>query len=165
MKLSPEQIEQLATWVRAGASLSDIQKRLVTEYGLQMTYLDVRFLVDDLELALVDKPKPVAPEKPLNPPASPAGAAGTPAPQDEADDASLSPAATGAVTVDIDPITRPGALASGSVGFSDGQKAQWYLDQTGRLGLIPPSPGYKPNEADVMAFQQELQKALERIGF
>ena len=65
----------------------------------------------------------------------------------------------------VDQVTRPGALVSGKVTFSDGKGADWYLDQMGRLGLVPKETGYKPSEADLMEFQAELQNELSRQGF
>jgi hypothetical protein len=70
----------------------------------------------------------------------------------------------GGVTVDVDRLTKPGALASGTVRFSDGVSAAWSLDQMGRLGLSATTPGYKPSEGDIVAFQQELRSALEKMG-
>jgi len=64
----------------------------------------------------------------------------------------------------VDQIARPGALVSGKVTFSDGQKADWYLDQTGRLGVVPAQQGYKPPAADVQEFQMALQEELQRMG-
>jgi hypothetical protein len=54
---------------------------------------------------------------------------------------------------------------SGSVTFSDGVRAQWSLDQTGRLGLAGVKPGYRPNQTDVQEFQLALQKELAKQGF
>jgi hypothetical protein len=53
---------------------------------------------------------------------------------------------------------------SGSVRFSDGNAAQWYLDQFGRLGLVPQQQGYKPSAVDLESFQIELQNELQRLG-
>ena len=39
------------------------------------------------------------------------------------------------VRVEVDTVTPPGAMAGGSVTFSDGQNKKWTLDQFGRLGL------------------------------
>ena len=64
----------------------------------------------------------------------------------------------------VDQIARPGAIVSGKVTFSDGQKAEWYLDQTGRLGVLPAQQGYKPSAADVQEFQMALQEQLQRMG-
>ena len=44
--------------------------------------------------------------------------------------------------------------------FSDGQVADWYLDQMGRLGVVPKQQGYKPSAADVQAFQIALQQEV-----
>jgi hypothetical protein len=66
--------------------------------------------------------------------------------------------------VTTDQIARPGAIVSGKVTFSDGQKAEWYLDQSGRLGVIPAQQGYKPPAADVQQFQLALQEQLQQMG-
>ena len=58
----------------------------------------------------------------------------------------------------------PGAVVSGSVTFSDGKSAKWFLDQMGQLGFDPDEPGYRPSETDAMAFQRELQNALQQGG-
>jgi hypothetical protein len=69
------------------------------------------------------------------------------------------------VQVSVDKIVRPGAALSGSVIFSDGQIADWHLDQTGRLGLVPKTKGYQPKPADVQEFQIVLQDELARLGY
>ena len=56
-------------------------------------------------------------------------------------------------------------MVSGKVNFSDGKSADWYLDQMGRLGLVPKEQGYKPSEEDLMDFQTELQSELAKLGF
>jgi hypothetical protein len=52
MTLSPEQKQAVAAWVSAGANLAEIQRKLAEQFKLSMTYMDVRFLVDDLGLDL-----------------------------------------------------------------------------------------------------------------
>ena len=52
MPLSPEQKQAVAAWVAAGDNLSVVQKKLVEQFKVSMTYRDVRFLVDDLGLEL-----------------------------------------------------------------------------------------------------------------
>ena len=69
------------------------------------------------------------------------------------------------VSVSVDQITKPGALVSGKVKFSDGQIADWYLDQTGRLGVVPKQAGYKPSAADVQDFQLALQQEVAKLGY
>jgi hypothetical protein len=59
----------------------------------------------------------------------------------------------------------PAPIVSGQVTFSDGQKADWYLDQTGRLGVVPEKQGYKPAAADVQQFQLSLQQEMAKLGY
>jgi hypothetical protein len=56
-------------------------------------------------------------------------------------------------------------MISGKVTFSDGQIADWYLDQTGRLGVVPAQQGYKPSPADVQQFQIALQQEVAKLGY
>jgi hypothetical protein len=56
-------------------------------------------------------------------------------------------------------------VASGKVTFSDGKRAEWYLDQMGRLGLAPMEKGYRPSQTDLVSFQTELQTELARLGY
>ena len=170
MQLTDEQKQRVAEWVRGGAGLSDVQKRLSEEFKLSLTYMDVRFLVLDLGLTLKDKAAPKAPPPPVAPPPAPAdGLPGDDAdlpPDPFADEAAGDAGAPGgAVRVDLDRIMKPGAIVSGSVTFSDGVSTTWSLDQYGRLALVPPRPGYQPSPADVQSFQMELRRLLERRGF
>lgn len=169
MQLTDDQKKTVAEWVRGGASLSDVQRRLASELGISMTFMDVRFLVIDLGVAVQDKrvAKPAA--------ASPLGAApeegAFPGAADEAEPMGGAPLADadalggGTVSVDLDRIVKPGSIVSGSVTFSDGVTASWALDQLGRLALSAPRPGYSPPPEDIPVFQQELRQALERRGF
>lgn len=158
MQLSDEQKQQARGWVETGMKLSDFQKRLETEFGIRMTYMEVRLLVDDLKVMPKD-PEPV--RKPEAVPAE-----GTPA--EPAAPAVPPPPAEGSlaagVKVSVDTVTRPGALASGSVTFSDGQKAQWYLDQMGRFGMVPAQKGYRPSQEDLQDFQMSLDRELQKLG-
>ncbi len=54
MSLTAEQKQTVAAWVAAGDNLSAVQKKLAEQFKLSMTYRDVRFLVDDLNLELKD---------------------------------------------------------------------------------------------------------------
>ena len=67
---------------------------------------------------------------------------------------------SGGVRVTVSPIQRPGAVMSGDVVFSDGGLAEWVLDNSGRLGLNPSTPGYTPPQSDLPEFQQKLREAL-----
>lgn len=73
MTLTPEQKHAVAGWVAAGDNLSTVQKKLADTFKLSMTYMDVRFLVDDLNLALKDAaPKADASDVSKTPPRPPA---------------------------------------------------------------------------------------------
>ncbi len=66
MPLSPEQKQAVSTWVAAGDSLADVQRKLAEQFQLSLTYMDVRFLVDDLGLELKNRaPVKAAPEADL----------------------------------------------------------------------------------------------------
>ncbi len=176
MALTDQQKEQVARWVNEGLSISDVQQRLSKELGVSMTYMDVRFLIDDLDLSLQEKAAP-APQKPFTPPPiqggvdsrspadEPAPFPGAPADDDTAEDLVPEDAPAGTVSVSLDKIVRPGAMISGSVTFSDGVSAQWQIDQMGRLGIIPGTKGYKPSQADIQEFQVALNDLLQRHGY
>jgi hypothetical protein len=166
MTLTDAQREQVAAWIAAGAKLSEIQNRLAAEFGLRLTYMEVRLLVDDLKLT----PKDQEPAKPAAPIATPANKQAVPPPGIAGDDKETLPVegptpGTGGVSVTVDKIARPGAIVSGKVTFSDAQQADWYLDQMGRLGLAPKQQGYKPSPLDVQEFQMALQEELAKQGF
>jgi len=162
MNLTDEQRKQVAVWIAQGAKLAEIQSRLAAEFGVKLTYMDTRFLVDDLKLVPKDpeRPKPVEPPALAKAPlaAKPAGAEGG------VEDVTPPPGAS-KVSVIVDQITRPGAIVSGKVTFSDAQTADWYLDQTGRLGVVPKQQGYKPSAADVQDFQVALQQEVAKLGY
>ena len=54
MSLTPEQKQTVAAWVAAGDNLSTVQQKLTAQFKISLTYRDVRFLVDDLNLELKD---------------------------------------------------------------------------------------------------------------
>ncbi len=157
MKLSNEQETQVRHWIEQGMSLSDLQKALDEQLGVKLTYMDTRFLVDDLNLALKEKAPP--PEEKSEAAAAPSATDQTP-PQAAPDSEGGLP--TGSVSVSVDRIVRPGALASGDVVFSDGTKAGWQLDQAGRLGLSGVDKTYRPSNEDLQEFQLQLQQELSK---
>jgi hypothetical protein len=166
MNLSDEQKSAVAGWLEAGATLSEVQKRLREEFQLSLTYLDTRLLVDDLKLTLKDADPEPAPAAEPAPTAATSPAPGNEPPYSEDDFAPPAPPTGGGkVSVTIDQIMKPGMMISGNVTFSDGETAAWYLDQMGRLGLDPKTPGYRPVERDVLAFQVELQRLARTQGY
>jgi hypothetical protein len=160
MNLDETQKRTVATWIDQGLKLAEIQKRLIAELGLTLTYMEVRQLVGDLNLVPKDPPPPPVPVEKEIAKAAPA-APGLPA----AAQPPLAPApGASRVTLTVDQVTRPGCLASGQVTFSDGQLGDWYMDQMGRLGVAPKVKSYRPSPADVQAFQQALEGQLSRLG-
>lgn len=146
MDLNDVQKEAVAGWVAEGLNLSDIQKRISSELDVSMTYMDVRILVLDLGVEVKDKPEPVSRKK-----------------DDKSEQGGAEQGISG-LSVEVDALTRAGSLVSGTVVFTDGVKASWFLDQEGRLGLDAGQPGYKPDEADLKLFQEELRAALKKKG-
>ena len=152
MQLSDDQKVTIQKWIQDGKSLADVQRLLREEFQLSMTYMDVRFLVDDLDISMAE-------------------------PEDEEnsqDDADAQPAeaelvdegGAGGVSVDVDAIMRPGSLVSGTVRFSDGVSMAWQLSAAGQLGLVPgDDPDYRPSPEDVQSFQTQLEEVLRRKGF
>ena len=161
MKLDETQTQKVSAWIAAGAKLSEIQSRLASEFGIKLTYMEARFLVDDLKLTPHDPEPPKVVEPPAAVATAPKPLTTTPVPPAEAAAAPLG----GKVSVTVDQIARPGTVVSGKVAFSDGQTAEWYLDQTGRLGVVPKQAGYKPSAADVQDFQLALQQEVAKLGY
>jgi|TARA_B100001093_G_scaffold516564_1_gene595671 hypothetical protein len=175
MQLSAEQIEKVSGWVAAGESIANIQNLLKDKCGLPMTYMDVRFLVDDLgvnyqdssELAELEKEAAerkaaAAQDEHSNDPSVSAG--GKNPAQDES--APESAPSAGSVSIEVDAVIRPGSLVSGTVLFSDGVQLGWQLSSTGQLGLIPgDNTEYRPSNEDLQSFQTQLQGVLEQKGF
>jgi hypothetical protein len=167
MNLDEAQRTKVAEWIAQGLKLADIQNRLISDLHVTMTYMEVRMLVDDLKLMPKD-PEPVKPRETVlsASAAPPAAAARSPlAGPGAAMPKPAQPAGgPGKVTLSVDQLTRPGAVVSGKVTFSDGNTAAWQIDQTGQLGMIPPTPGYRPPAADVQPFQAALEAELHKLG-
>lgn len=171
MTLTPEQQKTVSDWVAAGDNLYTIQKKLADVLKISMTYMDVRFLVDDLDLKLKDPaPKADASDVSKAPPAAEKKGFLDKAKEklglakdEDAEDGTGAPPS--GVSISVDKVSlNPSALASGTVTFSDGVTGRWMVDQQGRPGLVDISkPGYRPTPADAQAFMQELAQALQHI--
>ncbi|MEM9237542.1 MAG: hypothetical protein AAGB14_12245 [Verrucomicrobiota bacterium] len=144
-QLSEEQKSSLRQWAAEGASIADLQNRVKEDFGIGITYMDARFMVLDLGIEIQEEKEE--------------GKASEPTPEIGAN-----PEPTGTVNVSMDSVAMPGALVSGKVTFSDGEKAVWMLDQMGRPGLEADTPGYRPSEEDVMDFQKQLSELIREKG-
>ncbi len=148
--LSEEQIETLRGWTAQGDQLADLQRKMKEEFSLNVTYMDMRFVVLDLGLEIQSQEEPEEEKE-----------------TEEVVEEVALPEPTGGmgmVSVTLDQITAPGAVVSGKVTFSDGENGRWMIDQMGRPSLDPDTAGYQPTQEDLMSFQGELRKTLEGGG-
>lgn len=155
--LTEEQKAKVRSWLEQGIKLSELQSRLASEFGIRATYMDVKLLISDLQVLPKDPESP-AQEQTKAARESAAKAAAEPAKPAQQESA-------GRVSINVDDFARPGAIVSGSVTFSDGKKAIWYIDEFGRIGVSPSEPGYRPSEADMQEFQILLEQELTRQGY
>jgi hypothetical protein len=146
MNFTDEQVTRIREWAQQTSNLSDLQTQINATYNLHLTYMEVRFLLDDLGLEL----KKVE-FKP---------AANTNVEQE----GELIEEGGSGFSVTVDSVTKPGVLINGQVVFSDGQKAAWHLDEIGRLGLKPQQLGYRPSQEDLARFQEEVQTHLTHLS-
>lgn len=178
MELTLEQKAAVGRWIKEGARLAEVQNRIHEEFGIELTYMEVRFLALDIGASPKDKPEPKIAEVPRqtapqsidegqDDDSGKSGDEEAALPPDGLDAEEEAPQATGdallggKVTVALDKIVRAGAAMSGTVTFSDGVVGNWVLDAYGRLGITKISkPGYEPSQADITAFQRELQNKL-----
>jgi hypothetical protein len=155
--LTDDQVSRIRDWAEAGDGVPEIQKKLREEFDLRVTYLDTRFLLEDLKIELKPTPEP-EPEKPAPAEADEEGL------EDPLDDTTDGADGGAGVTLTVDTVLRPGAIISGKADFGGGQTASWWLDQMGRLGLDTPDPNFRPTEEQAIAFQRELRTVIQKSG-
>lgn len=149
--LSKEQVSRIQAWAGSGDGVPEIQRKLREEFEIRVTYLETRFLLEDLKIELLPTPEP-EPEK---------------ADPDEEDfsEGENEAEPDGAVKVTVDQVLRPGAILSGKADFGGGQVASWWLDQLGRLGLDASDPEFRPSEEQARSFQTELRNVIQKSGY
>ncbi|MGB9602492.1 MAG: hypothetical protein ACPMAG_06860 [Limisphaerales bacterium] len=159
MNLDEEKKQKVIGWIKEGRKLSEIQNLLASEFGIRLTYMEVRLLVDDLNVMPVDteseKEKPLGSGKQKSEKSA----------NNKVDNDAENTEVLTDVSVTVDDVTRPGAVMSGRVRFSDGVSGEWYFDEMGRLGLITSRKDYRPSEQDLRKFQIELQNQLRKLGY
>ena len=180
-----ERDEYIASQLNAGVSLSDVQTKLAQEYGVKMTYFELRMLAMGLAVdwEKQDKPKPAATPAPVV--AAPQEAAANDDDMaaaddfnaDDAEDTEAEPtdnddneepdddeaAAEGETKIVLDETPHPGAALSGTAVFASGASGKWALSRNGRLGFEPDEGSKEPDENDWQLFQAELQKTLQGV--
>ena len=151
MDLTDEQKSVVSQWVSEGESIAKIQNLLKENFNLGLTYMDVRFLVDDLGVVYKDSNETLGDEDDT---------------ESEIEEITKESSDPSGVTVDVDSVIRPGSLVSGNVRFSDGKILGWQLTSSGQLGLIPgDDTEYRPSNEDLQSFQTQLQDVLKEKGF
>ncbi|MBR2910060.1 MAG: hypothetical protein IKC05_00490 [Lentisphaeria bacterium] len=139
----------MASRIAEGISLSDIQNEVNEKFQLSMTYMDIRILAAGLDIDWQAKAAAKAEEEKKEEENAPEEAA----PEEPAAETD------GKTVVEISKLMRPGTALSGSVKFASGSTADWYINQTGRLGLEN-LVGDQPTQDDIQQFQVELEKAV-----
>lgn len=146
-----ERSRYIAEKLNEGHSLSDVQRLLDEECGEKITFMELRLLAAELEVdwdridAEQGKGEQIVED-----------VTKAPVPGNEEGEQS-------GTVVSVSKVVRPGAVVSGDVTFKSGIQAEWYVDSYGRLGLNPQGEG-RPDEEDVMEFQEELQRILAEQG-
>lgn len=157
-QLSDQQKQGLVEWAAEGASIAELQRRLKEDFSISVTYMDARLLVLDLGIEILE-PQKEEPDVEAGKAVGEAGVAGDAGDATPVDEVA---GGLGGVRVAVDELAVPGALVSGKVTFSDGEKAVWMLDQMGRPGLDPDTAGYRPSEQDITEFQVKLREVLSK---
>ena len=157
MQLNDIQKDRVRQWAAEGETLAKIQDRLTAEFDIRMSYIDVRLLVLELQVAIQEKEKPAAIVPQAAAPASPN--VGMAEEMDDEPPMGEAPAG-GGVSVSVSRIAKPGFAYCGDVTFSDGTQAQWGITAHGELALTGGPAGYRPSPEDVRAFQLELRNQL-----
>ncbi|MBR7105178.1 MAG: hypothetical protein IKC65_09545 [Lentisphaeria bacterium] len=139
----------MASRIAEEVSLSDIQNEVNEKFAQKLTYMDIRILASGLDIDWQARAKAKAEEEN-------AASQETPAQEENAADENAS---DGKTVVEVSKLMRPGTALSGTVKFASGSTADWYIDQTGRLGLEN-LVGEKPTQEDIQQFQVELEKAV-----
>lgn len=141
-------------WASQGIDLNGIQKNLVAECGVHLTYMEVRFLLLDhgIEIARPQEaPKPApAPQPQAEQPAAPAPAADP-----------MTGAAPVKPTMSLDDIQIPGTILSGKCEFPSGTKVAWQIDQMGQLNCSQLSGTMTQEEQQAFVF--ELRQILSKM--
>ena len=152
--VTAEQLELVRLWASEGVDLNGIQKRLASDCGVHLTYMDVRFLLLDHNIEIATA-APVAQAAKPEPAASEPVVEKSPAAEEMPAGGQM-----GKPVVTLDELTLPGTLISGKVQFSSGTKGAWQIDQLGRFAWSELSG--QPTPEELQAFQFELTQILRR---
>ena len=154
-----QQIAEFMTGELAkGTGLSQLQTMVNEKFQTHLTYMEIRIIASELQVDWnATDPKAIAAAKEKAKKEEEARLA-----EEEARLAAENgetAEAPGKCTVTVNKVNPPGIMASGTVTFSSGSTADWYVDQTGRPG-IGNLKGPQPTHQEAEEFMVELQKVL-----
>ena len=142
-----------------GTGLSQLQNMVNEKFNTHLTYMEIRIIASELQIDWnATDPKAIAAAKEKAKKEAEAKAAEAEAAAAAAN-GEIPEAGTAQCTVTVNKVNPPGILASGTVTFSSGSTADWYVDQTGRPG-ISNLKGNQPTQQEAEEFMMELQKVL-----
>ena len=147
----------IAEKLNEGYNLGDVQKYLAEEYNLNLTYLDLRLIASELDVDWEQQEDENTVTE---------NSSGQILDENQQSEAGSEPGAQeagsgGGTQVSVDKVTRPDAVMSGTVSFTSGAKAKWFIDHSHQLSLSPEEGSEKPTQDDIVEFQQELQRVLK----
>ena len=150
MSLTDPQKKIVSDWITEGKTLADVQRLLREEFSISMTYMDVRFLVDDLDIVIEESQADIEGGE-----------------SDKVEEPEVIEEGAGkSVKVEVDAVTPPGALMSGSATFSGGVTLGWQLLSNGQLGLVPGDDvDYRPSPEEMQDFRTQMDAILRKKGF
>ena len=142
-----------------GTGLSQLQTMVNEKFQTHLTYMEIRIIASELQVDWnATDPKAIAAAKEKAKKEEEARLAEEEA-EKAAENGEVPADAPGKCIVTVNKVNPPGVLASGSVTFSSGSTADWYIDQTGRPG-IGNLKGEQPTQQEAEEFMMELQKVL-----
>ncbi len=150
-KVNAEQLELVRLWASQGIDLNGIQKNLVAECGVHLTYMEVRFLLLDHGIEIAQPQEDPKPAPAPAPAPEPAPAAADP----------MTGAAPVKPTMSLDDIQIPGTILSGKCEFPSGTKVAWQIDQMGQLNCTQLSGTMTQDEQSAFVF--ELRQILSKM--
>ena len=143
-----------------GTGLSQLQNMVNEKFQTHLTYMEIRIIASELQIDWnATDPKAIAAAKEKAKKEAEAKAAEEEAARAAENGEAPADAAPGKCSITVNKVNPPGIFASGSVTFSSGTTADWYVDQTGRPG-ISNLKGEPPTQQEAEEFMMELQKVL-----
>ncbi len=143
-----------------GTNLSALQNMVNEKFQTHLTYMEIRIIASELQVDWnATDPKAIAAAKEKAKKEEEAKKAEEEARLAAENGEAPAGDASGKCVVTVNKVNPPGILASGTVTFSGGSTADWYVDQTGRPG-IGNLKGNQPTQQEAEEFMMELQKIL-----